>query len=54
LIKSAIIKYARHKLYELCVPLFLGLILGKFAIGRLLNLGSFILDLRRCFVFFVL
>ena len=54
LIKSAIIKYAGHRIYELRVSLFLDLILEKFAIGSLLNLGSSTLDLRRRFVFFVL
>jgi len=52
-IKSAIIKYGGHKVYQLGMPLFLGLILGEFAGGSMINLVSFALGLPRPFGIFV-
>jgi len=53
IIKSAIIRYGGHKVYRLCLPIFLGLILGEFAAGSMLNLGSFALGLPRPFAYWV-
>jgi len=53
LIKSSIIKYGSHKLYQRLMPIFLGLILGEFLVGGTINLVSLALDLRRPFCFFV-
>jgi len=53
LIKSCVVKYGSHLLYQRLVPVFLGLILGQFMVGGTINLVSLALDLRRPFCFFV-
>jgi len=52
-IKSVIVKYGSHKLYQRLMPLFMGLILGEFMVGGSINLGSLALNLRRPFFYFV-
>ena len=53
LIKSALIKYGGHKVYHRFIPMFLGLTLGEFVVGSILNLGSLALGLRRPFAYWV-
>ena len=53
LIKSCVVKYGSHSLYQRLMPVFLGLILGQFMVGGTINLVSLALDLRRPFCYFV-
>ncbi|NPV47147.1 MAG: hypothetical protein HPY69_09305 [Armatimonadetes bacterium] len=43
LLKTVIVKYGGHKTYQRCVPIFMGLILGQFVVGSILNIVSIIL-----------
>jgi hypothetical protein len=45
LLKTAITKYGGHKSYSKGVPLFLGLILGQFVVGSILNIVSIALHI---------
>ncbi len=45
LLKTAITKYGGHKAYTKAVPLFLGLILGQFVVGSILNIVSIALHI---------
>lgn len=45
LLKTAIVKYGGHKAYQQATPAFLGLILGQFVVGSLLNIISIILHI---------
>ena len=45
LLKTAITKYGGHKTYSKAVPLFLGLILGQFVVGSILNIVSIALHI---------
>lgn len=40
LFKTVIVKYGGHKAYQRAVPAFLGLILGQFVVGSILNIVS--------------
>lgn len=40
LLKSAITNYGGHKTYQTAAPIFLGLILGQFVVGSILNIVS--------------
>jgi len=53
LVKSSIVKYAGHKMYQQLMPLFMGLILGQFMVGGTINIVSLILNLRRPFCYFM-
>jgi hypothetical protein len=44
-LKSLIVKYGGHKMYKQATPAFLGLILGQFVVGSLLNIISIILHI---------
>lgn len=44
-LKTLITKYGGHKAYTKAVPLFLGLILGQFVVGSVLNIVSIILHI---------
>jgi hypothetical protein len=44
-LKTVIIKYGGHKTYSRAVPVFLGLILGQFVVGSILNIVSIILHI---------
>jgi len=50
IIKSAIIKYGGHKVYERSVPIFLGFILADFVVISMLNIVTIILHIP-CFRF---
>lgn len=45
LLKTAIVKYGGHKTYQQAAPAFLGLILGQFVVGSILNIVSIILHI---------
>ena len=44
-IKSLVIKYGGHKAYSKGTPIFLGLILGQFVVGSILNIVSIALHI---------
>ena len=44
-LKTTIVKYGGHKAYQQAAPAFLGLILGQFVVGSLLNIISIILHI---------
>ncbi len=52
-VKSSIVKYAGHKMYQRLLPLFMGLILGQFMLGGTINIVSLALNLRRPFCYFL-
>jgi len=52
-VKSSIVKYAGHKMYQRLMPLFMGLILGQFMLGGTINIVSIALNLRRPFCYFL-
>jgi hypothetical protein len=45
LLKTFIVKYGGHKLYQQAQPIFLGLIVGQFVVGSILNIVSIILHI---------
>ncbi|MBU0607211.1 MAG: hypothetical protein KKI08_04955 [Armatimonadetes bacterium] len=45
LLKVAIVRYGGHKRYQQAVPAFLGLIVGQFVVGSILNIVSIILHI---------
>jgi len=45
ILKTCIVKYGSHKLYQQAQPAFLGLILGQFVVGSILNIVSIILHI---------
>jgi hypothetical protein len=45
ILKSLIVKYGGHKTYQAATPIFLGLIVGQFVVGSILNIVSIILHI---------
>ena len=45
ILKTLVVKYGGHKTYQRGAPIFLGLILGQFVVGSLLNIVSIILHI---------
>lgn len=45
ILKTAIIRYGGHKVYQRCMPAFIGLILGQFVVGSILNIVSIALHI---------
>ncbi len=45
ILKTTIIRYGGHKVYQRCVPIFMGLILGQFVVGSILNIVSIALHI---------
>jgi hypothetical protein len=45
ILKTLIVKYGGHKTYQAATPIFLGLIVGQFVVGSILNIVSIILHI---------
>jgi len=40
LVKTVVVKYGGHRLYQRLVPAFIGIIMGQFVVGSILNIVS--------------